>query len=488
MSGWSWLVASAGLAAILALALPRLLAARRRRLAHLFLERNHPAYLTTPKTHKVLFIHPTTYQPDGSLFKERLVNSPALTLPLLAALTPPSWEVELCYETSESIPWETTADVVALSNMGHSLWRAREIAREFRRRGKHTVIGGTMASLIPDFVAEASDTVFVGDAEETWPEFIRDFEAGAPKARYAEPHKHPVADLPVPRYDLLIEKATVGWMIPVQIARGCPYRCRFCTINALSQGRYTPRPVDQIVRDVRSVRELGFRFFFFLDDNIAGNLDFSRALFDAVTPLGIKWCSQSTLDILKESGLLERAVESGAVTLCFGLESITQKSLGNVAKGFYRVDQYDDQIAAIRAAGLLQSAEFIIGLDHDTPETIDRLADYIVDQGIPLVRCYIYAPIPGTVVWHDFKKQGRLLSLDYTSIGGSNVGFRPTHFTPEQLHESYWRLMERIYTWPAIFRRVFRRRGAGMVNALMVLVANIEYRRLVRRRTIPGLA
>ncbi|MBI3892399.1 MAG: B12-binding domain-containing radical SAM protein [Candidatus Wallbacteria bacterium] len=489
MMGGGWALALGLIAALAAArAVPRGLAWRRRRLARLFLERHHPAYLSTPKTRKVLFIHPTTYQEDGSLFKERVVHSPALTFPLLAALTPPHWAVELCYETSESIPWDTEADVIALSNMGHSLWRAREIARDFRNLGKHTVIGGTMASLIPDWVQEVCDTVVVGDAEQTWPQFLRDFEAGSPKPRYVEPAKHPVGDLPVPRYDLLLEKDTVGWMMPVQIARGCPYRCRFCTINALSKGLYTPRPVEHIVRDVRSVRELGCRFFFFLDDNIAGDLDFAGRLFEAVQPLAVKWCSQSTLDILKQQGLLEKAVDSGAVTLCFGLESLSQKSLTNVAKGFYRVDQYDSQIAAIGHAGLMQSAEFIIGLDHDTPETIDRLAGYIVEQAIPLVRCYIYAPIPGTPVWHDFQKQGRLLSEDFSSIGGANVGFRPVHFTPEQLLESYWSLMQRIYSWPAILRRVFGRRRRGLGNALLVLVANLQYRRLVNKRTIPGLA
>ncbi len=488
----SWTIQALLFAALLALlgmaGRPAWIRCRASSLANRFLARHYPDYLTTPKTHKVLFVHPTTRQEDGTLYKEKRVNSPALTLPLLAALTPPNWDVEICYETCEEVPFDTDADLVAMTNMGHSLWRARELAREFRNRGRHVVIGGTMSSLIPDWVQDHCDTLFVGDAEEVWPQFISDFEARKPRSRYEELSKHPVGNMPLPRYDLLLGKPHVGPLIPVQIARGCPYRCRFCTINALSQGAYTPRPVDQIVRDVRSVQELGCNNFFFLDDNIAGDRAFSRELFRAIEPLGVRWVSQSTLDILKEENLLREAVQSGCITLCFGLESLEQKSLRKVAKGFYKASEYISQISAIRETGLMQSAEFIIGLDHDTPETIDALADFIVDQGIPIVRCYIYAPIPGTPVWSDFKSSGRLLSEDYTRIGGASVGFQPVHFTPEELLASYWTLMDRVYSWRGIWRRVYGRRNQGWINPMLAFVANLQYRRLVKRRTIPGLA
>lgn len=483
------LTLGAALVGLIAVAQWRFLAPRlRRSQARRFLEKHHPAVLSTPKTRKVLLIHPTTHLTGGVLYKEKLVFTPALTLPLLAALTPPHWEVELCYETSEEIPWDTDAQVVGLSNMGHSLWRAFEIAREFRKRGKHVVIGGTMASLVPDLAQAECDTLFIGDAELTWPRFLQDFEQGRPQPTYVASERHVIAELPVPRYDLLLAKSTVGLMMPVQIARGCCHHCRFCTITALSAGNYTPRPVDQILRDILSLREFGRKFFFFLDDNLAADAPFARGLFQQVSGLGIRWASQSTLDILKDPTLLPLAVESGCITLCFGLESLTQKSLGNVGKGFLRASDYDGQLASIHQSGLMETAEFIIGLDHDTPEAIEQLAEFIIERTIPLVRAYIFAPIPGTPVCQEFREAGRLLEQDYTRIGGSNVGFRPANFTPDGLLAAYWKLMDRIYSWPAILRRVFLRPSRGPFDTLVALAANVVYRRQVKKRIVPGQA
>ncbi|MBI4859868.1 MAG: B12-binding domain-containing radical SAM protein [Candidatus Riflebacteria bacterium] len=384
-------------------------ASARRGLARRFLEQHHPEVLRVPKTRKVLLISPTTPLAGGRVYKERRVYTPALSLPLLAALTPPHWDVQICYETVEEIPWDTDAQVVGLSTMGHSLWRAFEIADEFRKRSKHVVLGGTIVSLIPDYCQARCDTVFAGDAESGWATFVGDFEAGRPARRYGVVGERHIDDLPVPRYDLLIDKPAMGPLWPVQVARGCPHRCRFCTVSALAGGCYCPRPVSQIVRDVEALRQLGFSSFFFLDDNIAGDPAFARALFAAVEPLGIRWVSQSTLNILAEDGLLDLAVRSGCLSLCFGLESLVQRSLGEVGKGFCRVTDYDDQLVRIQRAGLFESAEFIIGLDPDTPESIDRLADFIVERSIPIVRAYLFAPIPATPVWHDLKDQGRLL-------------------------------------------------------------------------------
>ncbi len=474
-----------GLAAALGLVRPEAMLVEHRR--RVFLSEHHPAVLSTRKRRKVLMVSASTYEADGSVFRGKRLNSPALTFPLLAALTPPHWEVELVYEACESVPFDTDADLVAIGNMGHSLWRALDLAAEFRRRGKHVAFGGNMSSLIPDWVQDHCDTLLVGDVEETWARFLEDFEAGKPATRYAETRRHPIEDLPVPRYDLLAGRATIGALWPVQVARGCPYRCQFCTIAALSQGSYTPRPVEHVVRDIRAAMRFGQRAFFFLDDNIAGDRDYARRLFEAVAPLGILWVSQSTFDILKDPDLLPAAVASGCVTLCFGMESLEQASLNSVRKGFYRADRYVDQIRAIRESGLYQSAEFIIGMDHDTPESLDRLAEFIVDQGIPLVRLYVYAPIPGTRVWQDFQAQGRLLGDGYRRIGGANVGFVPAHFQPDELLAAYWKLQDRIYSWPAILRRVFRRPFGSWLRALLVLAANLDYRRMVRRRIVPGL-
>src|SRR5262249_60171573 len=75
---------------------------------------------------------------------------------------------------------------------GYILHRDRmlELIEGFRARGKFVVVGGPYASLCPEELRGSCDVLFVDEAEETWPQFLRDFEAGAWRAE-DPPHDKP---------------------------------------------------------------------------------------------------------------------------------------------------------------------------------------------------------------------------------------------------------------------------------------------------------
>ena len=106
---------------------------------------------------------------------------PNLSMPTLAGLTGPDHEVMLCDENVEAVDFETEADLVGITGYIIHRERLHELADEFRARGRVGVVGGPFASLCPEELKGRCDTVFVGEAEETWPRFLRDFEAGCAK-------------------------------------------------------------------------------------------------------------------------------------------------------------------------------------------------------------------------------------------------------------------------------------------------------------------
>ncbi len=196
---------------------------------------------------KVLFIQPTQRGADGALCKQSRIQLPGLVFPLLAAMTPDTWEVEVKIEVVDDIPLETDADLVGIGTMGHTVWRAVELAREFRARGKPVFLGGYMASLVAEMALEHVDSVVVGDAEISYPQLLRDFEKTGKLERIYRNPVESLAGLPVPRYRLLTEKP-IGRMLPVQAGRGCPHLCSFCSIACLYRGRYLARKVDEVMR------------------------------------------------------------------------------------------------------------------------------------------------------------------------------------------------------------------------------------------------
>ena len=152
---------------------------------------------------------------------------PVANLPLLAALTPLGHNVTLVDENVEPIDFArcARADIVGLTGMNVQRWRMKEILRELKRHGVFTVAGGPWVTVQEDDITELADVVFIGEAEETWPQFLREWGEGCHQTRYQQAERTDMATVPVPRLDLLrVEHYAFG---SVQFSRGCPFECEF---------------------------------------------------------------------------------------------------------------------------------------------------------------------------------------------------------------------------------------------------------------------
>jgi radical SAM superfamily enzyme YgiQ (UPF0313 family) len=437
---------------------------------------------------KILFIQPTQYADGGSLCKQKRIYLPGLVFPLLAAMTPRQWEVEVRLEVVDDIDFDSDADIVGIGTMGHATLRGIHIAREFRKRGKTVVMGGYMASLIPSYLRNEVDSVVVGDAEISYPLLLRDFEL---TGRVKPVYDHPVdslAGLPVPRYEFLLEKK-IGGMLPVQAGRGCPHSCTFCSIACIYRGRYLPRPVNEVVRDIEAVRSLGVKRFYLIDDNLVSNPQYLEALCESIIPLKMTWATQCSLELARHPALLKKVRRAGAVMMSFGVESLSQEGLDRLNKKWLRADRHAESIRALGDAGIMVSSEMMVGTDGDTEESIRATLDFVEELRIPVPRFYILTPMPGTVLFDEMKAAGRLLTENYEEYDGSRAVHRPEKISPEKLTELYWWLYGRLFTMRSILRRTifhpgFRRRPMVFLFAFVV---NLHYRKYIRRRVPPNI-
>jgi radical SAM superfamily enzyme YgiQ (UPF0313 family) len=452
----------------------------------------------TTRRRKVLIISTTLVRDNGALLKQRRLWLPALNVALLAALTPPDWEPQIVYETIEDIPWETDADLIALSCMGVGLWRGLEVARIFREKGKTVVIGGPMASIAPEEVLSHCDAVCVGDAEELWPKILADFASGCLKRIYSDKPRlgcliadagrvYPLTGIPIPRYDLLAAKK-IGFWLPVLVGRGCPHRCEFCSIQAYYEGRYLRRPVTDVVRDIEAVKSLGISRILLIDDNIGSDPEYVLELCQALQPLNIVWMAQCALTIARHPEMLRAMAESGCRTLSVGLESVNQASLESAGKIFVHVEEYGRLLAALSSANIDISAEMVLGMDGDGPDTFTRTAAFVLRHGIRVPRFYILTPVPGTSLHERFKVEGRILDTNYGHYTAARAVFTPTGMTPEQLEAGYWQLYEKVYSIPNLLRR-FLKRGCGVSlgHTVFLFGVNLAYRRQMKQRLCPGV-
>lgn len=437
---------------------------------------------------KILLIQPSPYDQNHMPIKKNKLYFVGLALPLLAAMTPKEYEVEIILEILEDIPWDTDADIIGISSMGHGVIRSIDIAKAFKEKGKTVIMGGYMVSIMAEEATKHCDCVVVGDAELVWEELINDYETGNLKPIYEKNLRGGVLSTPIPRFDLILDKK-LGDFLPVQAGRGCPNICSFCSVACLYEGHYIKKPLEEVVRDIKQIKDLGFKKFLLLDDNIFSDRIYLKELLKEIKALGMTWMSQCDIRIGIEDDLLKELRNSGCTTLSFGLESISKESLIGMNKGWANPADYPKLIKNIQEHGIDVSTEMVVGGDGDTIESIKATKDFIEDNKISVPRFYILTPIPGTKFFKDIVKQGRLIKDDIYSFDGTVAVHQPKLMTPDQLTKAYWDLYNDLFTIKSIIKRNIIRKEfiKEPFKYLFYCGVNLFYRYQIKQKITPNI-
>lgn len=436
---------------------------------------------------KILFIQPTIYDDKGKLLKKNRLYFVGLAHPLLSALLPDGWSSEICLEVIENIPWDTDCDVIGIGGVGHAALRARDIAIEFKKRGKIVFMGGPMVSLIPEVAKKYCDSVMIGDSEKTIIKLCKDLENGELKPFYEEPLLDSLS-FPTPRYDLVKNKK-IGYFLPVQAGRGCSNTCKFCTIACLFKGRYIRRSVDEVIRDIKYVKKLGFKEFLLVDDNIVSDPEYMLELCRQIKPLKMRWMSQCAIQIADNDELLKAVADSGCYVLSFGLESIVKDAMKTINKDWANPEDYVRIIKKVNEAGIEVASEMIIGLDTDTVESLTETIEFVKKSNIIAPKFYCLTPIPGTVLNKELNERGSVVDPDFLQYRPSKSVNNTPNFTADEVTEQYWRVYNELYTIKSILKRTLlnKRMLKRPFRTLFFFGINMIYRRDIKRKVAPNI-
>jgi radical SAM superfamily enzyme YgiQ (UPF0313 family) len=405
-----------------------------------------------------------------------------LSLMVLAGLTPRDWEISIFDENRGAPDYSAMPrpDLVGITAFTSQANRAYEVAAHFRRLGTPVVMGGIHATMYLQEVMEHVDSVVTGEAESVWLQVLQDARCDSLKRQYDGGLAN-IEDVPLARHDLLTKGYAFG---AVQTTRGCPLNCSFCSVTAFNGAQYRQRPIADVVREFRAVRE---KLVLVVDDNLVGtrpeHIARAKALFRALAEADLRkeWVAQATINFADDEELLALAAKAGCRGVFIGFESPTPEGLQELGKKFnlLRGRDFRASVRRIQRHNILVVGSFIIGLDIDRPGIGKHLADVARQYNLDNLNVLFLTPLPGTRLWGQMKAAGRIaldsFPEDWSYYTLTFPVARYAHLSLDEIIEETLSCDRTFYSLPHILRRfwasLWRRRAP-----LITLVGNLSYR------------
>ncbi|MFO7821661.1 MAG: radical SAM protein [Lentisphaeria bacterium] len=444
--------------------------------------------------YKVLLVYPEI--PDNTYwsfayalsFIGKRASMPPLGLLTIAGMLPQAWIPRLVDENVRFVSRDDLAwcDVVFISSMMVQAGRVQEIVDETHAEGKTVVAGGPYPTQFYEQIRDV-DHYVLGETESGVLDlFLKDYQAGTAKKAY---FKHVIRkqdqekqmdlkelrrlqeyfgsdsvvekatsypDLqksPTPRYDLLDIKA-YGSMA-LQLSRGCPFSCEFCSEPALFGHRPRLKSTQQILAELEVLYGLGYRgSVFFVDDNFIGNIKEVLGVLDAIAEFQnergfpFAFFTEASLNLAQSPGLMERMRDAGFNMVFVGLETTDAATLEAAHKHQNTGRELLDDVMEIQRYGMEVTAGFIVGMDREPDDVCDQIFAFCQEAGIPTAMVGLLAPLRGSLLFERLSAEGRLLN---EPLGGNNTHSFKIDFVPdrgrdpEKIVSNYRKLLSRLY-------------------------------------------
>jgi anaerobic magnesium-protoporphyrin IX monomethyl ester cyclase len=422
---------------------------------------------------KITLIEPKS--PDSHIFS--LYALPRLgTILLGTILRDEGHDVCVMVESIEEIGWDTVlgSDLVGISTTTSTAPRAYEMAAAVKYLGIPTVLGGPHVTFMSDEGLRFADYVIRGEAERSFPLFIDVLAQGGdmgsvPGLSYVRGGKvvnNPIDgsfidlnDLPEPDIsliagDMLKKRKWVKRVIPIQTSRGCPYNCTFCSVTRMFGRRMRYRDVDAVIEDIRKYDDKKNSIFFY-DDNFAADPRRTKELLRKMIAEGFSFVSsaQVRVDAGKDHELVGLMREAGLKTVFVGLESTNTESLSCMNKK-QTMDDMEEGLSGFAKFGIDVHGMFILGFDTDTKKSLRDTVTFAKRHLLDSVQFLVLTPMPGTPVYNNLVKDGRIIIKDWSFYDGHHVVFTPKLVSPYQLQKAQIRGHLRFYSIREVIRRL----------------------------------
>jgi radical SAM superfamily enzyme YgiQ (UPF0313 family) len=372
-------------------------------------------------------------------------------------------------DTVEETLEEYQPDVVGIAGYTVHANQIRRLAEQTKMWNPEVlmVVGGHHATVAPrDFGSPHIDLVVVGDGVDSFREVIRRFDAcesfaGIPGvwvntgSGLQEGAPNPVKDLdnfPFPDRSLTAAYRHAYYseymqpLASIRTSKGCPFRCNFCALWKIADGRYLKRDPERIVEELLEIEE---EFVFFADDESLVDAVRMKRLAELIRESGLRkryFLYGRSDTIARHPDLLELWRDVGLERVFVGLEFFRDSDLEFINKGS-TTDNNLQAVQVLHDLGIDIYASFIIRPEF-TEEDFAEFRRYCRSIDLSFASFAVLTPLPGTDLYDEVEDQ--LLTREPEFFDFIHTVL-PTKLPLEDFYEQYFRL----YTKTIPLRNVF---------------------------------
>ncbi len=412
-------------------------------------------------------------------FSGRVPMAPPV-LEYLGALTQnvmPDAELELIdANIGEPAPEDIKADITGISSMTATITWSYKFSDELRRLGKKVILGGIHPTALPDEAKQHADAVVIGEAESVWGEVLRDTREGTLRDFYHGERLN-LDNVPFPNPLKGHYKFRA-----VFTARGCPYRCSFCSVRQFFGDTIRCRPVDKVVEEVE---KCAGRIYFNGDDNIwGGDTKRSIELFTELSRGSKKWwygfgdlrAPQSP----SGDELLKAAKKSGLFSVWAGWETSSGEWLRMNHADAKQGKDREEAVRKIRKYGIDVTLFVVLGSRSDTAADFDRVIDLAKRLKV-VIHPVLLTPLPGTELYEAYKPY-LLKDRGWEYYTGANAVFEHPSMSPDEIEERFYRTALELLSTKRILMHLFEIPFSGFpMTHLLSLMKQIPMKRAMKK-------
>ncbi len=343
--------------------------------------------------------------------------------------------------------------------------RSVDIGREFTDAGIPVVLGGFHISgataMVPHWkpafagIEDARISVFTGELESGLDLLLTDIFHQRLQPNYNMLQKP--ADLgraPPQRPLFELADRTIQKFHGIEVGRGCPFVCSFCTIINVHGHAMRNRTPDAIKGYVKACVEQGAHSFFLSDDNFSRSpvwREVLEALADLRKKMKATWEVVIQVDALatRVPGFVEACKAAGVTRVFVGLESVRPDNLKAAGKGQNKVHQLRDMMVTWKQAGVVLYAGVIVGMPNDTPERLAEDVRYMQDiLPVDFPSIFLMTPLPGSADHQKMVAEGASLDEDLNTYDNAHSASDHPNMTRREVQDVFWRCYRQFYSWP----------------------------------------